>query len=109
MLLRDELNLAERSALHNMTYHPGFKILQRMIDDACRLATEEVIKLDPGANNYERLLVSVQNKARAINEFASALRKSVDVHCNAAIQLEEEEKEQDELVAKAALAVQRVQ
>ena len=58
---------------------------------ACKKATEEVIKLDPTEEGYERRLISLQSKARERNEFCLLVLQSIDWQTQA-IAVQEEEK-----------------
>jgi hypothetical protein len=77
-LLSDQLTETQRLNLSAMRQHPGFAVLELMLTEACKRATEEVIKLDPIEEGYERKLKSLQSRARERNEFSLLLLASVD-------------------------------
>lgn len=99
MLLREELNLVERTQLGNFTLHPGFEILKRMMAAACTQATERVIKIDPMSDGYERKLAAAQNAARSTNEFCAALLKSLQVHVEAGVKETQQQEEEQAILA----------
>src|ERR1700685_472043 len=84
-LLQEELTTNERLMLAQLSQHPGFAVLIRFIEAECANATQEVIKLDPGTPEYDRILISRQNPARAMNKFAASIRDSVNYHTQEAI------------------------
>lgn len=84
MLLRD-LTLQEQLALASLAQHPGFEILTRLMDEACRLKAAEVIRLDPSKADYKTQLEQLALMARATNEFCASIRASVLTHVEAAV------------------------
>ena len=76
-LLSDELKLPERIALGQLIQHPGLGVLQNILKSECVRATEDVIKLDPSEEGYERKLKSLQSRARFMNEFCADVLKSI--------------------------------
>lgn len=80
-MLGREMDELERAQLINMTFHPGYQILIHMMNQACELATAAVIKLDPiVTEDFDRKLSSLQNIARATNDFCASLIKSIEAH-----------------------------
>lgn len=79
-LCLDTLSPEDRVYLGNMSAHPGYQVLKKLISDACKQATEAVIKLDPADDQYDRKLKALQFTARAVNDFSSTLLKSVEMH-----------------------------
>lgn len=77
-LLSDELNEAQRVSLLSLKQHPGFSVLEQMFTAACKKATEEVIKLDPTEEGYERKLKALQSIARERNQFCLLILESID-------------------------------
>lgn len=77
-LLSDELNDAQRASLLGLKQHPGFSVLEAMFMAACKQATEEVIKLDPTEEGYERKLKALQSVARERNQFCLLVLRSID-------------------------------
>ena len=92
-LLCEDLNQMERLYLKSLTMHDGFPVLQKIFDEACRRATEEVMKVNPTDANYEKVLAATQANARAIHEFCQAVRLSFNAHISNAEAMERQEEE----------------
>ena len=100
-MLGEGLTFDERIALAQLVNQPGWKILVRLIAEACRNATEEVIRLDPGTERYDQRLTGLQTTARAMNKFSADVLDSVKVHQRSAVQ-EAQQKENPQPVVDAA-------
>lgn len=83
----ENLTLEEQVALAQLTTAPGWKILVRLMAEACREATEQVIKLNPTVERYSEQLMGLQTTARAKNQFSADVLDSVRVHQRAAVQV----------------------
>lgn len=79
-LLGESLAFDERLALAQLTLQPGWKVLVKVMAEACRSATEEVIRLEPGSTGYQERLAGLQSTARAMNKFSADVLDSVRVH-----------------------------
>jgi hypothetical protein len=84
-LLGATLSYEERIAVAQLSQQPGWQILVRMIAEACRNATEAVIRLDPQTERYQDKVVALQTTARAMNKFSAAVLDSVKVHQRTAV------------------------
>ncbi len=82
----ENLTLEEQVALAQLTTAPGWKILVRLMAEACREATEQVIKLNPRVERYPEQLAGLQTTARAMNMFSADVLDSVRVHQRKAVQ-----------------------
>ena|SRR5690349_2751193 len=91
-LLGAGLAFEERIALAQLTLQPGWMTLVRLMAEACRDATELVVKLDPTVERYQEKLAGLQTTARAMNKFSAEVLDSVKVHKDRAV-LEAQEKE----------------
>jgi hypothetical protein len=91
-LLSDELNEAQRVSLASLKQHPGFSILEQMFMAACKRATEEVIKLDPIEEGYERKLKALQSVARERNQFCLLVLESIDWQVASVVKEEQDTK-----------------
>lgn len=80
------LTLEEQVALAQLTTAPGWKILVKLMAEACREATEQVIKLNPTVERYPEQLTGLQTTARAMNKFSADVLDSVRVHQRKAVQ-----------------------
>lgn len=85
-LLGINLSLEERIQLAQLTTQPGWTFLVKIFAEACRAATEEVIKLDPSTDRYNDKVAALQMTARAINKFSTDVLDSVKVHQTKAFQ-----------------------
>jgi hypothetical protein len=79
-LLGANLSFEEKILLAQLTTAPGWQILVRIMAEACRDATESVVKLDPTAERYNEKLVAMQTMTRAIHKFSADVLDSVKVH-----------------------------
>jgi hypothetical protein len=84
-LLSAGLGYEERIALAQLTQQPGWKILVRLMAEACRNATEEVIKLNPTSPRYPEVLAGLQTIARSMHQFSADILDSVKVHQRTAV------------------------
>jgi hypothetical protein len=101
VLLADELTDVERASLASLAQHPGWRVVEKLHTEACKRATEAVIKLDPTEEGYQRKLVALQSKARERNEFSLLILGSVSLHIEAAKQkLTPEEKIEPNRIVK---------
>jgi hypothetical protein len=73
-----ELKVDERVILKTLMMHPGYAVLIKIANAACREATEAVIKLDPGDPHYNQKLVALQTTARAKSDFCERLFSSAE-------------------------------
>lgn len=96
-LLSDSLSETQRLSLSSLKQHPGFAVLELMMMEACKRATEEVIKLDPSEEGYERKLKALQSRARDRNEFSLLILMSVDWQSAMAAALAQVTKEEPEV------------
>jgi hypothetical protein len=100
--LADDLTQTERMYLKSLSFHEGFPVLQKMFSEACRLANDDVIKTDPEEKDYEKILGIRQQRARNINEFCEAIRKSFNAHVDVATkEIEREAAKEEQLREKA--------
>ena len=84
-LLGEGLGYEDRILLAQLTQQPGWKILVRLMAEACRIATEDVIKLDPATDRYPDKVAALQTTARAMNKFSGEILDSVKVHQREAV------------------------
>jgi hypothetical protein len=96
-VLGSTLNFDERISLAQLTTQPGWKVLVHVMAEACRRATEEVIKLDPSVERYDQKVIALQTTARAINKFSADVLDSVRVHQQTAVK-EAQQRENPTLV-----------
>jgi hypothetical protein len=92
VLLGEYLTQTERLYLRSLPDHDGFPVLKKLFDQVCRLATEDVVKLDPEDEHYERKLAARTQRARDFNEFAGCIIKSFNANVQIANDIEKKEK-----------------
>lgn len=79
-LLGEGLPFEERLALAQLVNQPGWKILVKLMAEACRVATEEVIKIKPTQERYSEVLAGLQTTAHAMHKFSAEVLDSVKLH-----------------------------
>jgi len=100
-LLGAGLAFDERIVLAQLTLQPGWIILVRLMAEACREATEAVVKLDLTAERYQERLAGLQTTARAMNKFSAEVLDSVKVHKDQAVRAAQEKENPDAVVEKS--------
>ncbi len=90
-ILEGVLQITDQVTLGNMTLHPGYKILIRMINTACAAANATVVSTNPEADDYDRILRSRQQRARNWSELSIWLFKSIDWHTKSGSSSQSEE------------------
>ena len=103
MLCRD-LTFTEQMALANLAQHPGFDVLVKILDDTCRQAAAEPVKVDPLDKDYAHKVTELTRSARMVNDFCASVRASVNTHISAAVMKQNE----DQLQAQMEQDAERV-
>jgi hypothetical protein len=98
MLCRECLSLEERVYLANLSQHPGFAVLKKLMDEACQQATRKAIALDPEDPQYEHKLKARHLEARTMNDFAASVILSIKAHVESMEAEENETKEAENLL-----------
>jgi len=93
--LGETLTQTERLFLTSLTHHDGWPVLVKLMNEACLLATQDVVKLDPEDDKYASKLAARQMRARDMNEFCGAILKSVKGNMEVAAQNERKTNERD--------------
>lgn len=91
------LNTQEKLYLGSLSKHPGYVVLRKLMDDACRQATELVIKLNPEDPQYDAKLKARQIVARTTNDVCATLIKSIVMHTEAGVVEEQISKSEEAL------------
>lgn len=84
-LLGDGLPFEERLALAQLVNQPGWKIFVKLMAEACRHATEEVIKVKPTQERYSEVLAGLQTTAHAMHVFSADVLDAVKLHQRSAV------------------------
>src|SRR5271166_5481526 len=100
LLLAEDLSMADCIALGQTMNTPGFQILVRLYEAACKSASDDSMRLDPEGEGYERKLAVRTQRARDFNECVSYVRACALAHvARVKQQRETEENEAQEAVA----------
>jgi hypothetical protein len=91
-LLLVQLNTEEQLQLVGLTNHPGWRVLQKLMEGECQRVSREVIKSD---SSNEKDIARLQFMARATNSFCANLIKTVSYHINSVLYKEPEEIEEE--------------
>jgi hypothetical protein len=83
-LLMDELTPLKRAALTSLASQPGWAVIEELHMEACKRATEDVLKADPEETGYDQKVRARQLKARERSEFSLLILSSVQWHIQAA-------------------------
>lgn len=86
VVLGEQLTHEEGIALAQLVNQPGWKILVRIIAEACRRSTEAVVKVKPGTPNRAQIIDELQSVSFATNSFATQVLDSVKLHQRKAVQ-----------------------
>jgi hypothetical protein len=76
--LGDNLTTEKRLMLGQLTMMPGWVVLKEMIEEECKSANADIVKLDPETEKYAEILTRLHLESRALNEFAASLIKSAE-------------------------------
>lgn len=77
IMLGENLTQTERVYLESLTHHDGYPVLEKIMTEACRIATEDIVKLDPEEKDYTEKVAARAARSRSINEFCGAVFKSI--------------------------------
>jgi hypothetical protein len=79
-ILFEDLSQAKKVMLVQTAMTPGFKVIIEMANEACLRATQDIAKLDPESQDYERKALERARRARNISEFSDLLFASIYGH-----------------------------
>ncbi len=85
LLLDGEITAAEMVLLGQLSNHPGYAVLERLIRASVDRANAKVVQLSPEHPNYGRVLAAFQQEARAQNAFAHSVLKTVASYSKQAV------------------------
>jgi len=89
-LLRDGLTPGKRALLAALVTHPGWAVVEEFHFEACKRATEDILKIDPEEPTADQKIKVRQLRARERNEFSLLILNSIQWHIQAAQGLEQE-------------------
>ena len=73
----DGITKEDVAYLSGMAKHPGYIILKKMMEDACKKSVVKIVKLKPEEPDYDRLLKVRQMESHIMNDVCSTLVKSL--------------------------------
>ena len=79
-LLFDELNSQQRTALANLSHHPGYDVLLMIFNKSCERINARLLKLDPEDAEYDKKVTRLHLISKTVNEFCSKILKSIQIH-----------------------------
>jgi|SRR5271155_956784 len=90
-IILPELPITKKVLLTQVVATPGWKVVIEIANEACRMAMTDTIKLDPESDDYERVVVERQRRARNITEFSDQLMRSIHEHADSVKKSEQKE------------------
>lgn len=98
-ILCENLSPAKKALLMQLSMMPGFKVVIELANEACLRATQDITRLDPETNDYDRLVKERASRARNITQFSDLLFESVFSHADSVkTQAVQENREAEERV-----------
>lgn len=98
-ILCENLSPVKKALLMQLSMMPGFKVAVELANEACLRATQDIAKLDPETNDYDRLVKERARRARNISEFSDLFFESIFSHADSVkTQEAQEHKEAEERV-----------
>ena len=101
-ILSPDLSPAKKALLLQVILSPGWKVIEEIANEACLRFTQDIIRLDPESEDYERVAQTRTLRARNASEFSDLLFKSIVVHANSIRQAQA--KEDSEVVESVGAA-----
>jgi hypothetical protein len=93
-LLAGELTPTQQVSLAALRQQPGFAVLELLFSAAIRRATDEITKLNPSDEGYERKLKAAHQKLRERTEFSFLILSTVEWQTQAqAVPIQEKKSE----------------
>ena len=88
----DGITKEDISYLSSLAKHPGYVILKKMMEDACKKSVVKIVKLKPEDPDSDRLLKIYQLESHVLNDVCSTIVKSIAKYVKTS---EDEEREQE--------------
>ena len=90
-ILSPDLSPTKKALLLQVILSPGWKVVEEIANEACLRFTQDIIRLDPESEDYERVAQTRTLRARNASEFSDLLFKSIVVHANSIRQTQAKE------------------
>jgi hypothetical protein len=94
-ILSPNLSPAKKALLLQVMLTPGWKVVEELANEACLTFTQDILRLDPESEDYERVNVTRTLRARNASEFSELLFRSIVEHANAVRQVKTVEEAPD--------------
>lgn len=82
-ILIPDLPSHKKAMLLRLVLDPGWKVVEEIANEACLAFTQDIIKLDPEVEDYERKQQVRTLRARNAVEFSEQLFRSITEHARA--------------------------
>lgn len=98
-LVYEGMTKEDRMYLGYLAKQPGFPVLKKLMEAACKQAMTKIIKLKPEDPRRKELLEIYHLEAHVVNDVCSTLLKSIAKHVEAGENEEQAEQLQEQLRA----------
>jgi hypothetical protein len=92
-ILSPNLSQAKKASLLQVVLSPGWKTVEEIANEACLRYTQDIIRLDPESEDYDRVSQTRTLRARNATEFCDLLLRSIAEHANSIRKIEDVEEE----------------
>lgn len=90
-ILSPNLSMAKKALLLQLVLMPGWSVVEEIANEACLKFTQDIIKLDPESEDYDRVMQTRTLRARNASEFSDLLFASITGHADNARNLNKQE------------------
>ena len=70
----------QRTALANLSHHPGYDVLLMIFNKSCERINARLLKLDPEDAEYDKKVTRLHLISKTVNEFCLSVVKSIQIH-----------------------------
>lgn len=92
-ILSPNLSQAKKASLLQVVLSPGWKVVEEIANEACLRYTQDIIRLDPESEDYDRVSQTRTLRARNATEYSDLLLHSIVEHANSVRKIEAVEEE----------------
>jgi hypothetical protein len=93
-ILSPNLSQAKKASLLQVILSPGWKVVEEIANEACLRYTQDIIRLDPESEDYDRVSQTRTLRARNATEYSDLLLHSIVEHANSVRKVEAVETEE---------------
>ena len=94
-ILSPDLAAHKKALLLQVMLMPGWKVVEELANAACLNFTQDILRLDPESEDYERINITRTLRARNASEYSELLFRSIVEHANAVRHTETVEEKPD--------------